>query len=708
MISRMRRNGPERALFKEEPDSYDTRINRFGQYKNTPSLVWTREVIQNSADNGATKVQLTIERCKDRNVVTVSDNGTGMDRTTLQEKFLTMGGTGKGSRDSGESIGGFGEAKKVILLAWKAWQVVTTKNGVTTYARSENGGREYEIDSFRDGRPDGTEVSVLTWESTIYTINDIDFSSIVQKSNLDGKIQFSEIEFRNPGTATLPPINKQTLSHDSTKIYGRLPLPGNAKFTINDSQGRPAAKVYVEKAKNAHGSSIYYRAKGLWLWDKYVSIEKEGRISKIHLRIIVEFIVKTTTILSDNRDSIKDPVLRKGIDKIIQDVVTDPRLFVRGISKNTVLTYRGDSGSLSADEEAMRLSGMITRSIEAGGMVEKAIDHVIQKVSEKIEQKTEQSPIEMDEKVGMKMFEHALKNIKFEGEPDKKAIENLVKMAIRSPDIKLFVEEDLQMEGYEIQKKFKPESFTEEVKKILSLWAEMCRIVFTVRGSRKRFGIGFVFSKETIGLQSPSDLTGCDGFLMVNPYFTDVGGMSKLADISNIDHVKTMWSICIHECTHMIDDVFEHSELYAIRLTENIAKTASCWGLVKQLAVLIGSKKTEIEKAKFSKDIDLDFFFKDDLKKRSIADAKLEKYLAVVVEELSSKGGKIPQPEEYGLEVTTDLVNRIRSAASRSSDSMSSANKLVIESLKRKLEEKSKVKDPEKFAVIFKNPRGKR
>lgn len=50
---------------------------------------------------------------RDNERIVIEDNGVGMDRDTLQEKFLTLGATGKGA-DSG-AVGGFGVAKAAIL-----------------------------------------------------------------------------------------------------------------------------------------------------------------------------------------------------------------------------------------------------------------------------------------------------------------------------------------------------------------------------------------------------------------------------------------------------------------------------------------------------------------------------------------------------------------------------------------------------------------
>jgi hypothetical protein len=104
----------------------------------------TREAMQNSVDavraayrarqieRGAGFFSVTWEPQGSTGTLTFADNGTGMDDDTLRRKFLTLGGTGKGTDTSGETVGGFGMAKAVILGVSPTgrWEVHTRDLGV--------------------------------------------------------------------------------------------------------------------------------------------------------------------------------------------------------------------------------------------------------------------------------------------------------------------------------------------------------------------------------------------------------------------------------------------------------------------------------------------------------------------------------------------------------------------------------------------------
>jgi hypothetical protein len=91
-------------------DHFKTRIKH--QYNN-PSLAIVREILQNSQDAGATRVDFTFAK----NEFSASDNGKGMDIESFRSFYLTLGGSKK---DSG-SIGGFGAAKELLSFAWESW-----------------------------------------------------------------------------------------------------------------------------------------------------------------------------------------------------------------------------------------------------------------------------------------------------------------------------------------------------------------------------------------------------------------------------------------------------------------------------------------------------------------------------------------------------------------------------------------------------------
>lgn len=691
----MRRNPTEEAYFQEEEDTQQSRINRFGQYAGKPSLIWLREVIQNGYDSGATEMTLTVHVNPDNSrLVTFVDNGTGMSRKILQEKFLKMGGTGKGERDSGTSMGGFGEAKKIILLAWKSWRVITKTAGSDqcTFADSENGGKKYligEDDASLISGESGTIVQILTWASDIYNIFPEHFRIMCGKCNLPN-IDF-KLDHRMAATQinALPKRNNIFKYSDPQSvdfIKADFSFNQNAKATVVDSKGRDAAKIYIRKGTGRF-TQVFYRVKGLWLWDKAMSFERDGKSTSISVDVIVEFTVKTTTILTDNRDNIADSVLSDAIQSLLTNAIRDPRQFVRGFSKQAKFPYRGTEGALSADRSVRieKAADVVMKSAIDGKISYKL---AVEKIAENIEKNHEESKeVKYDNEVTKKVFEHAIRNIKLEGEPDRTAITNAVRMAIDSPDILLYIEEDLQVKAFEIHQKFKPGSMTAAPKEILSLWAEMCRTVFTIRGCTKTFGIGFVFSEETEGLCCPREPgLDADGFLLINPYSPSMTQRSEMIDIRNLRHVKEMWACCIHECTHMIDDARDHREEYAVKLTANIAHTANAWGLIKQITSIM-TAKTPIAKDKFRRDLDVEGFLNDKLDSatKQKPDPRMEAYLADVARALSMRGGKVPMPEEFGVVLTPEMYSKIKDIASKSNDTISPVNEIIIKSLKAKV-----------------------
>lgn len=87
-------------------------------------LAWFREAIQNSVDGGAKNIDFKIEIDPTKpEVVKVScqDDGIGMDKDTLFDVFLSMGG----SKKAEGAIGGFGYAKVLLAFAHRNYEIET-------------------------------------------------------------------------------------------------------------------------------------------------------------------------------------------------------------------------------------------------------------------------------------------------------------------------------------------------------------------------------------------------------------------------------------------------------------------------------------------------------------------------------------------------------------------------------------------------------
>ena len=96
------------------PDYFKTSVTK--TYSNVQTAL-IRELLQNSIDAKATKID-----CVAQNGLLIwQDNGHGMSKSRMIEAMLTMGGSVK---EEG-AVGGFGEAKILILFAQKAFEIVS-------------------------------------------------------------------------------------------------------------------------------------------------------------------------------------------------------------------------------------------------------------------------------------------------------------------------------------------------------------------------------------------------------------------------------------------------------------------------------------------------------------------------------------------------------------------------------------------------------
>ena len=422
----LKRNPP--FVFGDQPGTVSDRKNMFGQYKTSPSYVWARETIQNAVDNKATDIKYSVTEINSGPyagsvLARIVDNGTGMDIKTLKEKFLTIGGTGKGERteDTG-SIGGFGEAKKVVLLAWRAWRVITkTRDGKAILADSVNGWKPCEIDYIDaplDIETSGTIVEVLSWPDFKHRIDTSDARNFIsycdlpnvtfnifdfrcdKGSLLEGKFAYDkerescywQAEKRSLGRTEM--IGEWLYCTDALKNKIANFSLGNAKATFRapvvvnengDTIEKDCAKLYFKRFTREEAKyqtpRVFYRVKGLFLW-------QSGLVRQVKGNAIIEFTIKTTLVLSDNRDSISNPILDASIQQWILELVRDPALKLRGYSKDRTFVFAGSGDSLQApikpkaiaaaqEIAAIQMSG-------TGYAKSKKIDEVAEKVAENI------------------------------------------------------------------------------------------------------------------------------------------------------------------------------------------------------------------------------------------------------------------------------------------------------------------------------------
>lgn len=735
---RLKRN-PE-GYFEEEEDTYETRISRFSQYQSTDSEVWMRETIQNAVDNKGTDIKISVLNItsgtnKGCYLVRITDNGTGMTSEVLRNKFLKMKGSDKredrGQAIESSTVGGFGEAKKVILLAWKAWRVITKHKDykTATIAESLKGGRPYFYDQIEcppEIPESGTIVEILTWANSTHTVYLPDAINFIARCNLP-KVLFSFVDGRYTSGGYCnsfarstnhdavmqgifstnrfnPVLGIDVETHHINKTAGfKL---GNARETITATVGDPdngvpmvskeCCKIYAAKSENSYGY-IYFRSKGLLMWSEYLSTTP--------INVIVEFTVNSTLILSDNRDGIKHKKLKEAITAWLTKLLKDPSHAMRGFSKTRTVHCKGTLGAMSAPIKPKAQQAVAEiMAIESGGIsnpakkteaIETVVDDMVELIVKVNDRAAPESPVRICSEVAREMIKYELRSgIKKQYVPG--ALQDAIERIVVIPEYLCHIEEDLYNKEFKIPKKFEADSLTADIKKLLAVWVEMIRVVFMLKGSKKRFGVGFVFSEEALGVFVPVGMipegvlrdSDADGFILINPYYRNLTERQSVLDVSNPNELKSMWSTAVHECTHMIDGAGQHDTTFASMLTMNIGITAGIYGLVQEISKIVTTTDA-LEKSKFSSTLDIDSYLDESVKKpKSAKEKNLEKYVAELARELVNSGIKLPEPDEYGVTLPDRFMADIATAkanTARGEQAADAMSKTIIKSLRNKL-----------------------
>jgi len=98
-----------------------------GAFRDYADRYWAfvREVMQNSIDADSDRIVVTVSEQNGDTLVVIEDDGIGMDRSVLEDKFLALGESGK--RFVNGKVGGFGKAKELIAFCHKHYTIDTQR-----------------------------------------------------------------------------------------------------------------------------------------------------------------------------------------------------------------------------------------------------------------------------------------------------------------------------------------------------------------------------------------------------------------------------------------------------------------------------------------------------------------------------------------------------------------------------------------------------
>ena len=536
-------NPPETRIIPMSPKAFASAKREYQHWQDK----WWREAFQNSVDAGATDIVCQIVKLeKDgdiRYMVTCEDNGKGMDRDTLLDKFLTFGESGK--ENTVGSTGGFGKAKELLLLPWINWSVWT---GDILIRGKGNAHTEEKAPYDRKG----TAIIV-----TMGAGHD-DFTSEANAISVISRSYLPNVKFT---------INKKVYYAD---------LIGDKTALQPDTD---KAELYVSK-KPLPSVDNYgiVRVNGLYMHTFYIG---EG----FDVVPIIEITASSIEVLSLSRDDFRDLELRGKIDKLIRSIMVDKKsslrkkenLFVRKYKSSTRKREKAYAATDTTFSGFGKLSKVSAKTKEGMALTDDALK-ILQYV--------------LESKSTGDSFESAVSNVSGESatammEVDfasESEMESAVKTLVWEPDF--YIENEIP--GYFPDPKFFPETMKNRIYMLAKAWTELVRFVLIQLGYSGEFIVGWIFSKDAVAAYKRDD--DGDRMILLNPFkFVDNKITNDNYVVSSDTDLQSMYASAIHECTHMVYGITYHDEAFASAITRAFAKCIP--GVKKIQRIVKGIKK---------------------------------------------------------------------------------------------------------------------
>ena len=556
--------GEEETSITIGSDYFDSALR---DYTNWPEK-HVREAVQNAVDAGATRVAIQFkyfdadmnplpDDAVDYAFVELSydDNGSGMSRDVLVNKFLSLGGSGK--RTTTGSVGGFGKAKELLILPWARWsietqEVVAAGHGVRYSIKAGTNRQGLRLTVLMRGDKCVTPSHAINFLKKCYLPN-VRFT--VQGQRVDANLRVGDL------LTTLPTKNPAN--------YG---------------------EVYYNKKSKFDAPALFVRVRGLFMHERYLAAGVPGLV-------IVELFGSTLDLLTANRDSVQWS-LAYPLDQFVNVLAADTKSALRPKRNVVREKYTGEMFRSEADRREK------TAYVQSSVMV--AIDdmdapslgeNVVEKIKENLEAAGGTSEDETDEDVAIDLRPQGeaiapMLGIRFRGAAHVIAATRVLAW---TPSFYIWNE----TEDFHVPAKFRPEKMPPTLRKLAKFWAELCRFVLIQLGHSGEYGVGWMFDRETgAACLSEDD----ERWLLLNPFKNaNLGG--DMYSLSEKDDVNLLYALAVHECTHLADALSQHDEAFAAALTMNIARTANMGATVNKIRAAVvargpsGKRATEPEAA---------------------------------------------------------------------------------------------------------------
>lgn len=532
----------EEAMVVIPHSSFTKVVNDYGNWRQ----MWWREVIQNSIDANATEIDCRVQEQEDGTwLVSCQDNGSGMSYDTLMNAFFTVGGTDKPRW----ARGGFGEAKKLIALAWIQYRVHT-----------------------RDIMVEGTGA---------------EFPKLRVYRNMEN-IQGTKVE-------VVMPADKHTTEAAAIEYISRCQLPG-VRFFVNGNPVRANLRRGRKKRDLPMGSELFYnkdvegihallvRSNGLYMFDQELSSDFEGIIVlEVHPKPADQGGPTVEKLFMSNRMNLQYGDLRDAIDKVYTQADFDIKQALR--SPDSLFRKRYEGRGFFTTETARNREAVVREAagplpeIEGGGGLEMTGDMLAALVKQFMQFETtsvEEASGDAARLVGVMSAEEAeiMLGTQFKGESH---LESSIQQMVWQPNF-ININDETTREGFKLDKKFDPAFMTGPVYALARLWAAFVRFILVKQGSGETWGVGFVFSTEAQGMYY-SDGEG-EQWVCLNPINLSNG---KLMSIRDKNDVRLIFEVAMHECSHLLGGAY-HGDAFVKSFDRIVTEMLQHWNEAKRIA----------------------------------------------------------------------------------------------------------------------------
>jgi hypothetical protein len=486
-----------------------------------------------------------------------------MDVQAILDRFFVIKATKKYGQTA---IGGFGQAKEFIALAWIGFRVRSLDAEV-----SGSGSSWPELDA-SSGHPDlqGTLVEVVMPADKHTTV--MAAVSFIEKCTMPD-VNFTVND--RPVRAVLKPGQyKRTLGEGTEQDYG--------------------TKVYVNKKLDLDEAII--RARGLYMFSESLPSDFKGTVV-IELEPRTDRYPRPKDLFNATRTKLSYIGAGEQVSNFLQKARADVREALRAEQQLVRKEFSGTGQfRLDAYERAAALRDIMgplperepgkDTGLMMDGERKEQVLKFIANLAEGIEEDTDGDE---SETIGLLSADNAavMTDMAFKGESH---VEAAVSQLVWKPDF-ILMNDDTMRKGFRIERRFKPETMSSQVLALARFWSEVVRFIFIAGGAYTKWGTGFVFSKEALGLWYTSEKTN-KRYICLNPFDPNTG---KLLSIRNEQHLSHIFEIAIHECAHHIDAYDYHSESWRDEFEKLLRMLLRFWPHVKRIAKNIKIRGTGAE-----------------------------------------------------------------------------------------------------------------